>query len=161
MAIGHKILTWMERSRVRHYISRMTVGQRVTIKTGLRVKCPRNVTIGDDVRINNDFTLQAQGPITIGGQTMIATGVTILTANHDTSLSGIEAMDSIQPSGVSIGSNCWLGARVIVLPGVSIGDGTVVGAGSVVVHDLPPGMVCVGTPARPVKPRPKASEEIE
>ena len=47
-------------------------------------------------------------------------------------------------------------SMAIVLPGVTIGDGTIVGAGSVVTKDLPPEMVCVGVPARPLKPRPKS-----
>ena len=50
-----------------------------------------------------------------------------------------------------IGKNCWLGTGVIVLPGVSIGDGTVVGAGSVVTKDLPSGVLALGTPCRVVR----------
>ncbi|MCD8127208.1 MAG: sugar O-acetyltransferase, partial [Clostridiales bacterium] len=53
---------------------------------------------------------------------------------------------------VHIGRNCWLGAGVVVLPGVTIGDNTVVGAGSVVTKDLPAGVVAVGNPCRVLRP---------
>lgn len=158
MGLGHRLLDWMERSRVRRSMARMTVGERVTIKPGLRVKRPRNVTIGHDTRINNDLTLQAHAPVTIGSETMFAARVTILTARHDISLRGLAALDSMITAPVVIGSNCWLGAGVIVCPGVTIGDGAVVGAGSVVTRDLPPNMVCVGVPAKPIRPRPDASK---
>jgi len=159
MHLGHKLLAWMEASRVRRYMSMMNVGRRVAIKRGLRVKNPGNVTIGNDVRINNDLTLQAHGAITIGDQTMISAGVKIVTANHDISRTGLDAMESTKPKPVVIGEGCWLGADVLVLPGVTIGDGAVVGGGSVVVHDLPPNMVCVGVPAKPVKARSGACGE--
>ena len=54
-------------------------------------------------------------------------------------------------SSVHIGRNCWLGVGVIVLPGVTIGDNTVVGAGSVVVHDLPANVVAVGNPCKVIR----------
>jgi maltose O-acetyltransferase len=159
MNLGHKLLSWMEASRVRRYISLMKVGRRVAIKRGLRVKNPGNVTIGNDVRINNDLTLQAHGAITIGDETMISACVKIVTANHDITRTGLDAMKSTMPKPVVIGKGCWLGANVLVLPGVTIGDGAVVGGGSVVVHDLPPNTVCVGVPAKPVKARPGSCGE--
>lgn len=125
-------------------------GKRVAIERGLRVKKPMNITIGDDVSIGCNVTLEAQAPIYIGDLTPIAPGVIIVTANHDMS----KRIRINSP--VKIGSNCWLGAGVIVLPGVTIGDGALVGAGSIVTKDLPPEMICVGVPARPLRPRPKS-----
>jgi len=157
--LGHLVLRWLERRRVRYYLRRMTVGDRVSIKQGLRVDKPHKVTIGSDVRINADCTLQAHGGIEIGDLSMLAARVTIVTANHDLSRRGVEAFDTLVEAPVRIGRHCWLGAGAIVLPGVTIGDGAVVGAGSVVTRDLPPGMVCVGVPARPVRERPGAEAE--
>jgi len=152
--LAHRVLRWLERRRVRYWLARMTVGERVRIKEGLRVEKPHKVTIGNDVRINTDCILQAHGGIEIGDFTMVAARVTIVTANHDLACRGVEAFDTLVEAPVRIGRHCWLGTGVIVLPGVTIGDGTVVGAGSVVTRDLPPGMICVGTPARPVRKRP-------
>lgn len=146
----HRLLLWLERQEVRYYMAKMNVGKRVRIKRGLRVKRPMNITIGDDVNIDCNVILQAQAPIYIGDLTLIAPGVIIVTANHDMSKRTMITLP------VKIGSNCWLGAGAIVLPGVTIGDSTIVGAGSIVTKDLPPEMICVGVPAMPLKPRPKS-----
>ena len=53
---------------------------------------------------------------------------------------------------ITVGDNVWIGGGVTVLPGVTIGSNTVIGAGSVVVHDIPAGVVAVGNPCRPVRP---------
>jgi len=152
--LAHRTLRWLERQRVRYYLARMNVGERVSIKEGLRVARPENVTIGSDVRINSDVLLQAHGPIDIGDFTMLASRCAIVTATHDMAKRGIEAFDTLTKAPVRIGRHCWLGVGVTVLPGVTIGDGTVVGAGSVVTHDLPPGMICAGVPAKPMRQRP-------
>jgi acetyltransferase-like isoleucine patch superfamily enzyme len=159
--LGHKQLSIYERCRVRYYLRKMTTGCRVSILPPVVVAKPRNITLGDDVRINAGCTLQAHAPIEIGSLTMIAAGVTIVTANHDLAKRGIEAFNTLRPEPVRIGSNVWLGAGVIVLPGVTIGDGCVVGAGSVVTGDLPPEMICFGVPARAVRPRPTEESNAE
>ena len=150
----HRLLMWLERQNVRYYMAKMHVGKRVTIKRGLRARKPVNITIGDDVSIGCNVILQAHAPIYIGDFTKIAPGVIIVTATHDTSKRDSERIRTA--SSVKIGSNCWLGAGAIVLPGVTIGDSTMVGAGSVVTKDLPTEMICVGIPSKPLKPRPKS-----
>ncbi|MCP3908832.1 MAG: sugar O-acetyltransferase, partial [Oceanicoccus sp.] len=122
--------------------------------SGLVVYKPRNVTIGNNVSININCTLQAHAPITIGDFTLIAANCLVITANHDLEKRGLDAFYTLEKRAVAIGSECWLGTGVIVLPGVTIGDATVVGAGSVVTHDLPSDKICVGVPARPVRNRP-------
>lgn len=150
----HRLLLWMELQDVRYYRAKMNVGKRVIIKRGLRARKPSNITIGDDVSIGCNVILQAHAPIYIGDFTKISPGVIIVTASHDTSKRGIERIRTTSP--VKIGSNCWLGAGAIVLPGVTIGDSTIVGAGSVVTKDLPAEMICVGVPSKPLKPRVKS-----
>ena len=153
-AVVHRFLLWMELQNIRYYRNKMNVGKRVRFKRGLRARKPENITIGDDVIIGSNVTLHAHAPIDIGNFTKISPGVIIITASHDTSKRGIERIRTTSP--VSIGSNCWLGAGAIVLPGVTIGDGTVVGAGSVVTKDLPTDMICVGLPSKSLKPRPES-----
>ena len=152
-SLAHRLLRWLENQEVRYYMAKMHVGKRVSIKRGLTVRTPTNVTIGDDVAINCNVTLQAQAPIYIGNLTLIAAGVIIVTANHDMSKRTVLA------SPVRIGSNCWLGAGCIVLPGVTVGDGAIIGAGSIVTKDLPAEMICVGAPAKPLKPVPKSQSK--
>ena len=86
-------------------------------------------------------------PITIGASCQIATCVQLLTATHPIDPGPRRAgWESGAP--IVLGDNVWLGGGVIVCPGVTIGDDTVVGAGAVVTRDLPAGVVAVGNPAR-------------
>lgn len=85
--------------------------------------------------------------IYVGDYTMIGPNVTLATAGHP-SLPELRQQGMQYNMPVRIGKNCWLGAGVIVLPGVTIGDNVVVGAGSVVTKDLPSNVVAVGNPCR-------------
>ena len=107
----------------------------------------RNVHFGNYVYANFNLTLVDDTHIYVGDRTKLGPGVIIATAGHPI-LPELrqKAMQYNMP--VRIGSNCWLGAGVIVLPGVNIGDKTVVGAGSVVTKDLPANVVAVGNPCR-------------
>ena len=104
------------------------------------------VTIGAGTFVNYDCIMLDVAPITIGAACQLATRVQLLTATHPIDPDragrvGVRAADHL-------GDNVWLGGGVIVCPGVTIGDDTVVGAGAVVTRDLPAGVVAVGAPAR-------------
>jgi len=104
--------------------------------------------------IGQNAVIYGQGGVEIGENTMLAPGVTVIASGHGTSGSGAPMkfqQESYQ--GVTIGTDCWLGANVVVLDGVHIGDGAVIGAGAVVTHDLPPGVVASGVPARATRKR--------
>lgn len=107
----------------------------------------RHVHLGRDVYFNFNVTLVDDTDIFIGDNTMVGPNVVIATAGHP-------ICPEIREKGgqfnipVRIGKNCWLGAGVIVLPGITIGDNTVVGAGSIVTHDLPANVVAAGNPCR-------------
>ena len=108
------------------------------------------VHFGNSVYANFGLTLVDDTAIYVGDHTMFGPNVIIATAAHPLTAHLREvAYQKNRP--VRIGKNCWLGAGVIVLPGVTIGDNTVVGAGSVVTHDLPSNVVAVGIPCRPVR----------
>ena len=106
-----------------------------------------HVHLGKHVYANFNLTLVDDTHITIGDYTMIGPNVVIATGGHP-------VLPSLRQEGyqynapVHIGKNCWLGAGVIVVPGVTIGDNTVIGAGSVVTKDLPSNVVAVGNPCR-------------
>lgn len=105
----------------------------------------RNVHFGKGVYANFNLTLVDDTHIYVGDYTMIGPNVTIATAGHPI-LPELRQQGLQYNMPVHIGKNCWLGAGVIVLPGVTIGDNVVIGAGSVVTKDIPAGVVAVGNP---------------
>ena len=107
----------------------------------------KNVHLGKNVYFNFNATLVDDTHIYIGDCTMLGPNVVIATAGHPILPELREkALQFNLP--VHIGKNCWLGAGVIVLPGVTIGDNTVIGAGSVVTKDIPANVVAVGNPCK-------------
>ena len=107
--------------------------------------------LGKGVYANFGLTLVDDTHIYIGDHTMLGPNVVLATGGHPILPQLRErAMQFNLP--IRIGRNCWLGAGVIVLPGVTIGDDTVIGAGSVVTKDIPAGVVAVGNPCRVLRP---------
>lgn len=107
----------------------------------------KHVHFGKNIFANFNLTLVDDTHIYVGDNVMFAPNVTIATASHPiTPALREKALQYNLP--VHIGNNCWLGSGVIVLPGVTIGENTVVGAGSVVTKNLPANVVAVGNPAR-------------
>ena len=106
-----------------------------------------HVHLGSNVYANAGLKLVDDTHIYIGDCTMLGPNVVLATAGHpiDAELRS-QGLQYNMP--VRIGRNCWLGAGVIVMPGVTIGDNTVIGAGSVVTRDIPSGVVAVGNPCR-------------
>ncbi len=104
--------------------------------------------LGHHVYINMGLTLVDDTHIYIGDCTQLGPNVTIATAGHPIlpELRGERPLQYNIP--VRIGKNCWIGAGVVIVPGVTIGDNAVVGAGSVVVSDIPADAVAVGNPCR-------------
>jgi len=106
--------------------------------------------VGARTFANFGLVLLDVGPVTIGDDVQIGPNVQLLTATHPLSPRlRREKWESARP--IDIGDNVWLGGGVIVCPGVTIGHNTIVGAGSVVTRDLPPDVLAVGSPARPVR----------
>lgn len=107
----------------------------------------RHCHFGKGVYANFNLTCVDDTHIYVGDYTMLGPNVVLATAGHPICPElRQKAYQFNMP--VHIGKNCWLGAGVIVLPGVTIGDNTVIGAGSVVTKDIPGGVVAVGNPCR-------------
>ncbi|WP_337399607.1 sugar O-acetyltransferase [Congzhengia sp.] len=102
---------------------------------------------GDHIYANFNLTMVDDTHIYVGDYTMFGPNVTIATAGHPI-LPELREKAYQYNAPVHIGKNCWLGAGVIVLPGITIGDNVVIGAGSIVTKDLPPNVVAVGNPCR-------------
>lgn len=118
----------------------------------------KHVHFGKNVFANFNLTLVDDTYIYVGDSVMLAPNVTIATAAHPIS-PALRAKGYQYNLPVHIGNNCWLGAGVIVLPGVTIGENTIVGAGSVVTKDLPANVIAVGNPCRVLREITERDEE--
>ena len=123
------------------------VGEDVIVQPPLRCDYGRHVRIGSQTFVNYDCVLLDVADITIGERCQIAPRVQLLTATHPIDPVARRAGWELGKP-ITLGENVWLGGGVIVCPGVTVGDDTVVGAGAVVTRDLPGGVVAVGNPAR-------------
>lgn len=123
------------------------IGERVWIEPDFRCEFGKNITIGNDVYINFGCVILDCGQVTIGDNTLIGPNVGIYNANHVLDAEERVAGGLI-PGQVHIGNRVWIGGNTIVLPNVTIGDDTVIGAGSIVTRDIPSGVVAVGNPCR-------------
>lgn len=109
-----------------------------------------HVHLESNIYANFNLTCVDDTHIYIGSHTMIGPNVTLATAGHP--ISPEQRKQAYQfNKQIHIGRNCWLGAGVIVLPGISIGDNTIIGAGSIVTKDIPANKVAVGNPCRVIR----------
>jgi galactoside O-acetyltransferase len=104
-----------------------------------------HVHFGNNVYANFNLTAVDDTHIYVGDYTMFGPNVTLATAGHPI-LPELREQCYQYNAPIHIGRNCWLGAGVIVLPGITIGDNTVIGAGSIVTKDLPSNVIAVGNP---------------
>ncbi|KZL84422.1 galactoside o-acetyltransferase [Colletotrichum incanum] len=126
------------------------VGEDVYIEPSLQVDYGCNITVGDRFYANFNCVILDCAHVTIGDRVMFATGVSLITATHETGLqSRRDNIEYAEP--ITIGDDCWIGANVTVLPGVKIGKGCTIGAGAVVSKDVPDYSVAVGVPAKVIK----------
>lgn len=130
------------------------VGRKITFYPGIKIFTGRNLVIGDSVDLSYGVILSTDGGIEIGARTLIGYRSMILTENHKIP----EHMGTIFHSGlerkkVVIEEDVWIGANCIILPGVTIGEGSVIAAGSVVTKDVSPFIIVGGVPAKLIKAR--------
>lgn len=126
------------------------LGEHVTIHPPLYVDYGDNVSIGDWTFINHGAYLMDGATITIGCHCFIGPGFGAYTAQHP--LDGEQRRLGLERAlPISVGDDCWIGANVSVMPGVVIGAGCVIAAGSLVTKDVPAGHLAMGMPCRPVR----------
>lgn len=121
-------------------------GENVRVVIPLQGVRFNNVKLGNNITIMSNCLMMSAGGITIEDNVMIAANVQLITNNHD-----LDTRSIITCLPIHIKRNCWIGAGATILRGITIGENSVVGAGSVVTKDVPDNAIVVGNPARVVK----------
>ena len=122
----------------------------VIINQPFRCDYGKQISIGKRFFANFNFTILDEAPVTIGDDCFVGPNVSIYTACHSTDpVERNTRQEWAKP--VTIGNNVWIGGSVTILPGVSIGDNVSIGAGSVVVNDIPSNTIAVGNPCKVIK----------
>lgn len=140
---------------------RSSVGKHLFDKCGTNINIEKGADFGKGsaISIGNNSGLgincRVRGPLDIGDNVMMGPDVVILTSSHNHGRTDIpmNAQGHALPKRVSIGNDVWIGTRVIILPGVNIGNGAIIGAGAVVTKDVPDMAVVGGCPAKVIKYR--------
>lgn len=111
-----------------------------------QVDCANRLFLGNNVFANHGLTVMSLGTITIDDGVMMGPEVALLTVNHEP-----KNIRVVKTGEIHLKKNAWLGARVTVLPGVTIGENAIVGSGAIVTKDIPDNTIAVGNPARVIR----------
>lgn len=150
-------------------------GRSLELEGGVQLGAGRNIRLGDRVRLGKDvyFSVWPDGFLSIGDNSyigrgsiilanrlvqigtdcLIAPGCHITDANHGIAPNELIRNQPLDVKPVRIGNDVWIGAGCSILPGVTVGDGAVIGARAVVTKDIPPGAIAVGVPAKVIRYR--------
>ena len=128
---------------IRHLFG--SAGVAPDLKPNFRCEFGRNIHVGDHFYANYDAVILDGAKVTIGDRVLFGPKVGLYTSNHSVDAREREIGGCIAKP-ITIGNRCWLAANVTVLPGVTIGDDVIIGAGSVVTHDIPSNVIAVGNP---------------
>lgn len=135
------------------------IGNHVVIFEGARIECfdyyvnkyNPYLKIGDNVVIGYSFQCLVASKCVIGSNTLMASNILISTENHGINPNLIYSQQPLETKDVFIGENCWIGEKVMILPGVTLGNNVIVGAGSVVTKSFASNVIIAGNPARIIK----------
>ena len=141
-----------DRQAKRDFLKEMlgSVGENVNIENGFNCDNGKNIFIGDTFVGNYNLTILDIKEVYIGNDVMIGPNTTITTVGHPINPNK-RRQRLAQASEIRIGNDVWIGANVCILPGVSIGNNVIIGAGAVVNRDIPDNSMAVGVPARVIK----------
>jgi acetyltransferase-like isoleucine patch superfamily enzyme len=135
-----------------------SLGQGVAVNGPVEFGNPRQVELGDDVCINPGLKVRGDGGLRIGSHVHFGIDVEILTSNHNFDQPASLPYDEVRIArDVEIGDCAWIGDRVVIVPGVKVGEGAVLAAGAVVTRDVPAMAVVGGSPAKVIRQRDETS----
>lgn len=152
---------WLPISQRASFAKKIRVfwASKIATKCGKNVNIERNAVFGPQLEIGDNSGVgidsEVYGPVKIGQNVMMGPEVVIYTSGHRhdrTDITMIEQGDDVVKP-VVIGNDVWIGRRVMIMPGVTVGDGCIIGAGAVVTKDIPPYSIAAGVPAKVVKSR--------
>lgn len=123
------------------------LGARVHVYPDAKIWAPWQLTMADDACLGDGAEAYNVASITLGERAIVSQGAFLCTASHDHR----DPAFPLTHAPIRLDARAWVAARAIVLPGITIGEGAVVGAGSVVTRDVPAGCVVAGNPARVVR----------
>lgn len=144
------------RKQKKLYSKFKSVGRNVYISTGHDIEGSSKIEIGDDVWIGKNVKISGSGGVIIKSGCILSHNIEIWTTNHRyeaIDLKSVPYDKEFTEKPVVICENVWIGSRVIIIPGVTIGEGAVIGAGAVVTKDVPPCAVIGGNPGKIIKYR--------
>lgn len=149
---------YMRRKRHFKWGEGLTVGYRCRFEVYTNDNA-EHIKIGKNCRIGDNVHISAADSVTIGENCLLASNILIIDNEHGNYAGGrYDSPPDVEPNErelvsapIEIGDNVWIGERVIVLKGVRIGNGCVIGAGSIVKHDIPDNCIALGSPAKVVK----------
>ncbi len=125
------------------------VGKGVHVYPYVQIWAPWNIVLEDQCGIASGAILYSQDKITIGSRSVISQRAHLCAGTHDYSRHGFPLVTA----PITIGNNVWIAAEAFVHPGITIGNGSVIGARSVVNKDIPEWMICSGNPCKPIRER--------
>lgn len=130
------------------------VGKKVVFYPGVWIVTGQKLILGDDVDLAKDVLITTGGGVTIGDRVLVGYRTQILSTNHVIPNRNTKIFDAgHDKKPVAIEKDVWIGANCIILPGVTIGEGAVVAAGSIVTKDVPPFAIYGGIPAKLIRER--------
>jgi maltose O-acetyltransferase len=151
-ALGDELPRWhsiTETERIKLMVSELAAcGSDITIRPGVQIIAPEQVRFGSHIGIGNYSILRGNGGITFEDFVLLGDNVILATTSHP--IGGLYFHQNWQQP-ITLKSNVWLGANAIVMPGVTIGENSIIGAGAVVTEDIPANSVAVGVPAKVVR----------
>lgn len=125
-------------------------GKRVSVQANFNCDNGLNIHVGEDFLSNYNLTILDIAPVNIGHNVMIGPNVDIYTVNHPMTAKGRSEYKAIAKP-VNIGNDVWIGGKVAITPGVTIGNNVIIAAGSVVTKDIPDNSLVGGVPAKLIK----------
>lgn len=160
LATCNLVIASVPSSRLRHafyrYVMQIDLARTAHVFSGLWLDCRGHLKIGENSVINQRCRLDNRGGITIGANVSISPEVHILTADHD--VHSVRLIGRTHP--IHIEDHVFIGSRAMILPGVTLGSGCAVAAGSVVTKNVEPQTIVAGVPAKPIGQRPSEVDYI-